>query len=38
MRAGHGAISKAMELLGVPRKTPYDTLARRGIDPKQFRG
>jgi transcriptional regulator with GAF, ATPase, and Fis domain len=37
MRAGHGDISKAMELLGLPRKTLYDKLARHGIDPKQFR-
>jgi len=38
MRAGQGDISKVMELLGIPRKTLYDKLARHGIDPKQFRG
>ena len=37
MRAAQGDISKVMELLGVPRKTLYDKLARHGIDPKQFR-
>lgn len=32
-----GEISQTMEILGLPRKTLYDKLARHGIKPKQYR-
>lgn len=37
LRASGGNVVKAVELLGVPRKTLYYKLARYGIDPDAFR-
>ena len=37
LRRGQGRVQKAMELLGVPKKTLYDKLHRHGIDPERFR-
>ncbi len=37
MAACAGDIAKAMAILGLPRKTLYDKLARHAIDPKDYR-
>jgi two-component system C4-dicarboxylate transport response regulator DctD len=37
LAATGGAIVETLKLLGIPRKTLYDKMARHGIDPKDFR-
>ncbi len=37
LAASRGSVSRAMDDLGLPRKTLYDKLARHGIDPAAFR-
>jgi two-component system C4-dicarboxylate transport response regulator DctD len=37
LAATGGSVTAALKLLGVPRKTLYDKMARLGIDPAQFR-
>jgi two-component system C4-dicarboxylate transport response regulator DctD len=37
LAATGGSIVETLKLLGIPRKTLYDKMARHGIDPKGFR-
>jgi two-component system C4-dicarboxylate transport response regulator DctD len=37
LAATGGSIVETLRLLGIPRKTLYDKMARHGIDPKDFR-
>jgi len=38
LAASRGGIAETLALLGIPRKTLYDKMARHGIDPAAYRG